>query len=282
MRAIGWIQTNPLPFLADHLSSAEFTEKQLRAYFLKNDTFKRLLRGITFSLGLLCLFAADIWMMIFPILAITGSVLLTISFVLWLLLKLGIRVPTDQEYDAYVQAKAREHLLEALRKIGQDNLSDAQIDQILFMRGFVLEGTKNALNYRAQDILRKRGKDGIWRYSINIYTYFYPVDHQLAVFVFDINAVNKKDRRELVQEYFYTDVVAATTEDEQDEITVDGTAHPYRTQSFALRICDGNRISATFRSIPLDHEKLPIYDLPRDNVEKTIAQLRLLLRTNKH
>ncbi len=116
------------------------------------------------------------------------------------------------------------------------------------------------------------------RYSINVYTFFVPMEHQLAVFAFDINAVNHRDHRSFIQQYFFADVVGITTEDELDTIK----EHTYRTESFALRICDGNRISATIRSIPVDPVPgLETYKLPDSDVDRTISRIRLLLRAKK-
>jgi len=189
---------------------------------------------------------------------------------------------TDQEYDAWLNRQARRGLLRALHKVGMDWLARDEIDRILCIRGFVLPSTKFAQPYRKQDILWKRGQDGIKRYSINIYTYFLPIENQLVVFTFDINAVNHRDHREQIHEYFLVDIVAVTTEEDQDMIPIRGVKHVYRTQSFSLRISDGSRVSVPIRSLPLDPQRnLPTYDLADIGVEQAVAQLRMLLRSKK-
>jgi len=88
-----------------------------------------------------------------------------------------------------------------------------------------------------------------------------------------------------IQEFFFVDVVGVSTVDEHDIIVYDnGIEHDYRTQSFELRISDGKPVSATIRSLPLDYEeKLDTYELPSTvDVENTIAQLRMLIRSHKH
>jgi nucleoside phosphorylase len=116
------------------------------------------------------------------------------AVIVWILILQEIQPPTDKEYDAWVKARAGAYLREELQKVDQGWRTDEEIERI-FIRGFVLKGTKNAQNYRQQDILWKKGEDGIQRYSINVFRYFLPQLHKLVVFVIDINAVNHKDRR---------------------------------------------------------------------------------------
>lgn len=264
----------------------EFSEEQMIAYFTKDDSKKKRLLVVTTALGILSLclcyidlFVGEVWIENPLDFAYASGVFLLIALIVWVILKFGIQVPTDREYDAWVQERAEEYLRRALRKINQGELSEEEIDEIPFIHGFVLSGTQNAKNYRTKDILWKKGKDNIKRYSINVFRYFFPVNHQLVVFIIDINAVNHKDRREQIHEYFFNDVVAVTTEEEYDQVG----EYEYLTQSFTLRISDGKPISATIRSLPLDYElKLEEYMLPSSStVDDTIATLRLFLRTYK-
>jgi hypothetical protein len=102
------------------------------------------------------------------------------------------------------------------------------------------------------------------------------------LFIYDINAMNWADYREATKEYFYEDVIGATTEDEQDTIFINGMLFNYRDQRFSLRLCDGYGVGATVRSVPLDDTaNLPTFDMPNSGVDRTIAQLRMLLRSKK-
>ena len=178
--------------------------------------------------------------------------------------------------------KVWESFRKARQKVDEEGLTEYYDGEALSIHGFALAGTKQAKKYRIQDLLVKTGKDKTKRYSINVYTFFVPMEHQLAVFAFDINAVNHRDHRSFVHQYFFADVVGITADDELDMITRNGEEHTYRTESFALRICDGNRISATIRAVPIDHEQnLDTYNLPDTDIDRTIAQIRLLLRAKK-
>ncbi len=197
------------------------------------------------------------------------------------LVKKAAPLLTDQEFDTWVEQKARNGLVNAIHRLG---LADEirNIDDLLCVRGYILPGMRNSRHYNYQDLLSKMGMDGRWRYSVNIYTYFYPAEHQIMIFIFDINAMNWADYREATKEYFYEDVIGATTEDEQDTIYINGALFNYRDQRFSLRLCDGYGIGATVRSVPLDNiANLPTFDMPNSGVDRTIAQLRMLLRSKK-
>ncbi len=277
------MRTKASSYAQKNVSPHNFSEKQMRAYFTKNDFLKEHALILTVFSGILCLILADVWLVNFPLFAGTGLGLLLVSLIIWLLIKTGISVPTDEQYDAWVEKRVEERLIDALDEIGQDGHDTNIRERMIYVRGFILPSTRNTNRYRQQDLLSKVGRDGNQRYSINVYTYFLPAEHQLVVFIFHINSVNHLDRRTQIEEYFYTDIVAAKTEEEQDTIQGDdGMEHVYLTHSFALRINDGNRISVTIHSKPLDHEQgLETYEIPSSHVETTIRSLRWLLRSKK-
>jgi hypothetical protein len=189
--------------------------------------------------------------------------------------------PTDQEFDAWLENKVEECLTNTIRKIGlQDEIKNYR--QLLRVRGYVLLGMKDAKHYRNQDLRYKKGSDGKRRYSINLYTYFYLGEHRVVVFTYAINAMNWNDYRETTKEYFYQDVIGVNTEDDSDNVNIDGKLHRYRTQRFFLSLRDGNVIRATVRSQPLsDTENLPIFEIPQSNLEATVALLRKSLQSKK-
>jgi hypothetical protein len=193
-----------------------------------------------------------------------------------------IAAPTDQEFDAWLEERVKEGLTGTLRKLGLEE-EIANPRKLLRVRGYVLQGMKDAHYYNAQDLHYKLGADQKRRYSVNLYTYFYPADDRIMVFTYHINAMNWNDYRETTREYFYQDVIGATTEDDRDMLHIDGKKQLYRTQRFSLRICDGTAISATVRSRPLDDmTNLPVFDdIPQSDIENTIAQIRKWLRDKK-
>lgn len=276
------LQKTVRTFRQQVLPRGDFSEAQLRAYFTKNNSFKITILLFSLIAGAWCFIMGSLWFPKDTLFQYVGSIFLLVAFCLWLLIEYSIKVPSDAEYDAWVYNKAWESFRRAWLKVDEEGRLEQITEQTLSIHGFALKGTKQAHKYREQDLLWKVGKDKAKRYSINIFTFFVPMEHQLAVFVFDINAANHRDHRAFVQQYFFVDVVGITTEDELDLIDKDGVEHTYRTESFALRICDGNRISATIRSIPIDDGRnLDTYNLPDTDVDRTISQIRLMLRAKK-
>lgn len=263
----------------------EFSEEQMYAYFTKDDTHLRQRFKMFFAFTFVSALLSVILLQYYLVFLCTTIILSVVTFVYWCRLHFSIQVPTDREYDSWVQKRASEALEKAMRKIDHD-LSEDEFDDILRIHGFVLKGSANAQHYREQDLLWKRGNDGVQRYSVNVFRYFLPIANQLVVIIIDVNAVNHRDMREQIHEYFFADVVAVATIDERDTIIgIMGEHHAYLTQSFVLRISDGKPISVTISSIPLDHEEgLDAYLLPSNEfelVDDTIQQLRMHLRKHK-
>jgi len=188
--------------------------------------------------------------------------------------------PTDQEYDAWLNAQSQAVIDQAARKLGLDPSQVTR--EPLYVHGFVLPGMRDASKYRIDELLSKRGNDGISRFSVNIYTYFFPADHHLAAFVGDVNALNQSAHNEKTQEYFYRDIVGATTDDEQDYITIKKKQYQYRIQRFSLRISSGDSIGVSVGATPIDNRQgIPSFAIPNSGIDQTVAQLRMLLREKK-
>ncbi|MFL5628653.1 MAG: hypothetical protein ACJ788_23985 [Ktedonobacteraceae bacterium] len=188
--------------------------------------------------------------------------------------------PTDEEYDAWLKAQAEGVINRAARKLGLD---PSQITrEPLHIHGFVLPGMRESTKYRPDELHWKIGKDGVVRFSVNVYTYFFPADHHLAAFVGDVNALNQPAHNEKTEEYFYRDIVGATTNDEQDYIRFKDKQYQYRIQRFALRISSGDSIGVSVDATPIDNRRnMPSFAIPNSGIDQTVAQLRMLLREKK-
>ena len=187
--------------------------------------------------------------------------------------------PTDQEYDTWLYGQAKAVANRAITRLGLDQ-SDTR--DPLEVHGFVLPGMSDSSRYRADELRWKRGTDGRVRFSLNIYTFFFPEEHHLAAFVGDVNALNQTAHNEKTEEYFYRDIVGATTSDEQDNITIKGKQYRYRTQRFSLRITSGDRIGVSIDATPVDNKQnIPSFTIPDSGIDRTVAQLRMLLRDKK-
>lgn len=253
--------------------SRQFTEAEMKRYFAT------IPRGaiIAAVLGAIILFAG--------IPAQSGGM---IGFGLVLaLIGVGVIVamtsgskPTDQEYDAWLESQARMTMSKAITKLGLD--PSEIIREPLRIQGFVLPGTRDATRYRVDELRWKIGADRVPRFSVNVYTFFFPADHHLAAFVGDINALNQSSHNEKTEEYFYADIVGATTSDDQDHILIKGKQYQYRIQRFALRIASGDSIGVSISAAPLDNKQgTPNFTIPNSGIDQTVAQMRYLLREKK-
>jgi hypothetical protein len=188
--------------------------------------------------------------------------------------------PTDAEYDAWLKAQAQAVISRAIMKLGLD---PSQITrEPLQVHGFILPGMRDANRYRTEELRFKKGNDGGTRFSVNVYTFFFPADHHLAAFVGDVNAINQTAHNEKTEEYFYRDIVGATTSDEQDFIKLKDKQYQYRVQRFFLRISSGDSIGVSVDATPLDNKQnIPSFAIPDSGIDQTVAQLRMLLRDKK-
>lgn len=265
--------------LRSSVPACDFTEEQMRAYFTRDNTRKIYLAWASFAASILLFIMSQQY---YPLLALFGVISLGVCFAVILSLLFESRLPTDEEYDAWVQQKADEELQKALEEADKDDLPEDERNRILCVQGYALPGAKDARKYLPQDILWKVGKDGRKRYSINIFTHVLPLEHRITVMGFHINAVNHRDHSQTVGEYFYREIVYVRTTEENELITVEEAEHLYKTKSFVLGTNDGHSINVTIRSMPLIYQlHLPEFDFSRPEVELTIRKLRRYIRSIK-
>jgi hypothetical protein len=173
-------------------------------------------------------------------------------------------VPTDQQYENWVRSwhgPIREY---GMQKLGL-NESDV-LSQPLYVRSLVWPGSPWSKYYRSYrtSIIIKRGADSRPHSSINRYTFFYPTQHYIAVFMADINALNSV-RFEGTRTYFYDDIVGVET----SAIAINDGYVNYTMQHFELQVSNGQSVGATTY----------VHDL---DVDQTVNALRTLLRDKKY
>ena len=271
-----------LPQILHGVLHHDFTEQQMQAYFTKDDTWLRRLMWGAFITGIVIFYASFVsptasrWSI--PV----SFCILFLGVIIFFSIKLGIQMPTDQEYEVWVARKAVEELQKGLIELDLEDLSKEERDHLLVVRGYAVPGTKDEKNFLKEDIRWKKGKDGEIHYSINIYTYLIPLEHRIASLTFHINAMNFHDRSQGIGEYFYSGIVSVQTRDEREFVIINDEEQLYHTQSFLLSSSDGKGVSVTIRSLPLKHNaKLPEFDFADPRVEDTIRRMRRLLRSIK-
>jgi hypothetical protein len=172
--------------------------------------------------------------------------------------------PTDQQYDDWVRSWRSSVRQYGMQKLGLDE--NDVLSRPLYVRSLVWPGSSWSKYYRPYHtpIVIKRGADGRPHSSINRYTFFYPTQHYIAVYVVDINALDGV-RYEGTRTYFYDDIVGVET---SAIVLSDGLAN-YMMQHFELQVANGQSIGATTYVQDLD-------------VDQTVNALRTLLRDKKY
>jgi hypothetical protein len=213
--------------------------------------------------------------------SIVGIVLILVGlFFLWQTKRSN---PDDQQYDAWVENQGQALYKRGLHAL--DITRSQMSDRMLHIRSYVLPGSFDANDYDPDTVWMKRGKDGYWRFSINVYTYIYPLPHYLAVFRGDINAFEPRLHNDLNEMYAYYHIIGATTvSDPEDAIFIGGQKFPYQTEQFCLKISNGDsdRLSATIKAKPPGSlSSIPAIVLPDTGFNKTLNILRKLI-LSKH
>ncbi|HVB26151.1 MAG TPA: hypothetical protein VNG51_29700 [Ktedonobacteraceae bacterium] len=251
----------------------QFPLEELKKYFAPKKSPKAgitfLVIGILFCVGVLCNA---------PALLVVGLPLIAIGVYLLANLQPHSKI-TDEEYERWVKAQLDVLIIKSLDKLDLDRNERGE-RKPLILRSFVL--SPSGTLYTSDSVRWKIGKDGRPHFSVNVFTIFWKEDHHLAVYRGDVVALNPHAHTERTWEYFYTDIVGATTNDVQVSITIGKNQYPYRLRNFSMRVNSGESIDATVDADPIDNRQdLPRFHLPESGVDETLAQIRSLLREKK-
>ena len=173
--------------------------------------------------------------------------------------------PTDEEYEDWVKShRSSIHRL-GIQKLGLD-VKDIQVSQPLYIRSIIWPNSNDARFYqsRGSPVCIKRDMYDRPHGSINRFTFFYPTQHSIEVFICDVNALETA-RFENKKTYYYDDIVGIETKSFNLN---DGNDH-YVMQHFELQVSNGRSIEATTY----------VHDL---DVDQTVNALRTLLRDKKY
>ena len=190
--------------------------------------------------------------------------------------------PGDEDFDQWLEQQAMAMMPRAMRQL---NLNHSEItSQILCIHSVILPGSSLAQDYR-DEVFILQGKDGQWRTSVNLYTYFFPTEQFIAMCTCDVNACRQTISSEYqTEEYFYRDIISASFSIFQEAVEIAGMGYPYRVQQLSFRISNGDdiRLGAYLSAIPLDRgHGVPTIILPDVHINQTLADLRGLLRSKK-
>jgi hypothetical protein len=172
--------------------------------------------------------------------------------------------PTDQQYEDWVRSWQGPIRQYGMQKLGLDE-SDV-LSRPLYVRSLVWPSSKWSKYYQSYrtPIIIKHGADGRPHSSINRYTFFYPTQHYIAVYIVDTNALDRV-HFEGTRTYFYDDIVGVET----SAIALNDGYVNYAMQHFELQVSNGQSVGATTY----------VHDL---DVDQTVNALRTLLRDKKY
>jgi hypothetical protein len=187
--------------------------------------------------------------------------------------------PDDRLYDAWVENQGQ---LLAQKGLHMLDITRAQMsDRMLNMRSYVLPGSFDAADYGQEAVHMKRGNDGEWRFSINVYTYIYPLKDALAIFKGDINALDPAFHNDQDEIYSYRSLAGACTMSQPgDKLLMGAQKFPYRIEQFGLKFNNGEtiKLSAAVKARPPGSMSgTPTIMLPDTGFNRTFNILRRLL-----
>ncbi len=255
------------------MSGKDFSEAQMRRYFKGSGNRTGAISLIIVGILLIGVGLASNMQ---P-LALVGLAPIVLGFII----VVRSSQPTDQEYDQWVDKQRALIASTALQKVHMD--PSELIREPLSLHGIILPGSAEANPYR-DNIYSKKGKDGLYRYSVNVFTYFFPAEHHIAVLSCDVDALDQRIHIQHTDHYFYTDMVGINTgegrlQDEKERTTL-------LIQGFSLRVANGDAIGIggvlSVKVLDSKNKKSgPKVAFVDTEVSKTVQALLMLLRQKK-
>jgi len=211
-------------------------------------------------------------------LGVCGGIGLLIAFV-GLLLLLSVlnkkrRVPGDAQVDDWFQEDVGKIVEKALNKVG---LTESQlVREAIPVTGPIFWGTHGVLS---DDLLWKKGKDEIVRFSVNRVTIIFLSDFLLAAYACDFNFLKGVSLNESTQEYHYRDVVSVSTQEDSTSYTLPTGVSMVHSQAFRLSVASGEAIKVTIGASKL--AEITGGTILTTSAEKAVQVIRTMLREKK-
>ncbi len=266
------------------MSGKDFSEVQMRRYFKGSGNYKGAIFLIIVGVLLIGVgLASNAQTLALVRLAPTVVTLVGLAPIVLGFIIMVVRSsrPTDRQYDQWVDGQRELIASTALQKVHMD--PSQLIRDRLSLHGVIVPGSPEANPYSG-NIYSKKGKDGLIRYSVNVFTYFFPAEHHIAVLSCDVDALDQRAHIERADHYFYKDMVGVNTgegrlEDKKERATL-------LVQGFSLRVANGDAIGIggvlSVRVLDPKNKKLgPKIAFADTEVSKTVQALLMLLRQKK-
>ena len=277
----------PVQKESSNMNSGKFSEERMKHYFANDLSYGAAFGFIT--VGIICIVVAvlagkNLGQSLTLYAYLAGAALLAIGA--FVARYIYYSIPSDSEYEAWVERNINEMILQATAKLHPDSPQAAQI-----IHSVVLPGTQAEKKgqYEEGEACMKLGKDKQWHYSLHDCIVLFPADHYLAAFNAKISALNQDSQRlSTTDEYFYRDIVGVTTITKRDSVavTVKGqiTLQEYLIEECSFKVSNGSTMemgAAIGISRLQQKSKLPDLTISGVDPQNTVDRLRSLIRSKK-
>ena len=99
-----------------------------------------------------------------------------------------------------------------------------------------------------QDLLYKKGKDGVTRFSVYEILMIYTAEHLLAAYSCDFNTLKNVMLNEATYEFHYQDIVSVATRESSTSYTLPNREKLVDSQEFSVSVSSGESIGVVIRS----------------------------------
>jgi hypothetical protein len=195
-----------------------------------------------------------------------------------------LTVLSDREYDEWLASQENVVASSVLAKLRLDQKQI--ISRMLVVHGFVAPSSDLAAKKYNKKVYYHIGSDWRIRFSVNTLLYFVPLEHHIAVFYTDINAIEQSLRYQETSHYYYHDVVGLTADDQQIPFDYRNSRCMLLFQDFSLKVSNGDsvgtRVLVGIQYIRKSELKnMPAFITVNSEVDQTISALLMLLRAKK-
>lgn len=228
------------------MSGKDFSEAQMRRYFTGGRNYTGAIFLIIIGVLLIGVGLANNMQTVAPVrlaptVTFVGLVPIVLGFII--IMVVHSLQPSDQEYDQWLDRQRYLIASTALQKVHMDK--SELIREPLSLRGVILPGSPEANTY-SDNIYDKKGNDGLYRYSVNVFTYFFPAEHHIAVLSSGVDALDQRAHIEHAEHYFYKDMVGVNTGEKRLQDKKDRAI--LLIQGFSLRVAD-TEVSQTVQAL---------------------------------
>lgn len=201
--------------------------------------------------------------------AITGATWITMAIMRYR------NAPADQTVDEWLEEDMIRLMELAHQQLGLDKSQLAQKTPLIIKAPAFWEMSGIPMG----EILSRKGKDRVLRFSTYRITIFLLTDHVLGAYICDYNFIRKLTLNEQTYEYHYQDIVSVATEEYSGSVTLPAGVRYIYGQRFRLSVASGESITVFINPQKLD--QLENGEMPPTGAEKAVQVIRVMLREKK-